>query len=423
MEKIDLKKIPSEFLKLIEIVAKEADQQNIKAYLVGGFVRDMLIEKKNLDVDIVVEADAIELAKKISQKYKTTLTAYPHFGTATLSWKSGAKIDLASARKEHYARPGALPSVSAGTIHDDLLRRDFTINAMAVSINQKRFGVLIDEFHGFKDLQEKKIRVFHEKSFIDDPTRILRAIRFEQRLGFQLEKQTKEFLVDAVKSNAAATVTPGRYLEEFKKMLKEPECEKQLSRLGELGGLSFIHSRISAETLNMELLKSIGRSLAWFQENCDSALGLSRWLVYFLGLLDNLGLDEVRTALEKFSLSRKDQQKIFSSKTEHEVIGRMSMVAVKPSQVYGILNRLSLEELIFFLARTKDDFVRNNIKMFLTDYRHIKIVTGGKDLIGRGVTSGKQIKEILQNLLHKKIDGEIQSEKDEDDYLRQIDFK
>jgi len=136
-----------------------------------------------------------------------------------------------------------------------------------------------------------------------------------------------------------------------------------------------------------------------------------------------LGLDEVRTALEKFSLSRKDQQKIFSSKTEHEVIGRMSMVAVKPSQVYGILNRLSLEELIFFLARTKDDFVRNNIKMFLTDYRHIKIVTGGKDLIGRGVTSGKQIKEILQNLLHKKIDGEIQSEKDEDDYLRQIDFK
>ncbi|MDP8266004.1 MAG: hypothetical protein P9M07_03560 [Candidatus Aceula meridiana] len=423
MKKIDLKKIPSEFLRLIEIVSKEADIQNIDAYLVGGFVRDVLIEKKNLDIDIVVEFDAIELAKEISQKHKTTITSYPHFGTATLSWESGAKIDLASARKERYSRPGALPIVSAGVIRDDLMRRDFTINAMAISINKKSFGVLVDEFHGFEDLMEKKIRVFHEKSFIDDPTRILRAIRFEQRLGFQIEKQTREFLIDAIESDAAATVTPGRYLEEFKKILKEAECEKHLKRLGELGGLGFIHLRMSAETLNVELLKSIGRSLEWFQENCDLSLSLSRWIVYFMGILDSLGLDEVRNSLEKSSLSRKDQEKVFSSKTECEVIGGLLVEAIKPSQAYKILNRLSLEELVFFLAKTKDESVKRSIEKFLTDYRHIKILTDGKDLIGLGVTDGKQIKEILQNLLYKKIDGELQTKGDEDNYLQQMELK
>lgn len=197
------------------------------AFLVGGTVRDMVLGVKNLDLDIVVEGppdrcgdisragDAIKLGEKLLEKFGGALVVHRQFGTCTLVTKKGLKIDLATARKEIYARPAALPTVEFSSLKDDLARRDFTINSMAVSINKDDFGRLIDLCGGKSDLERGIIRVMHDKSFIDDPTRIFRARRFASRLGFSIEPHTLGLMRSAVKKGMLAKLSKYRINKEL----------------------------------------------------------------------------------------------------------------------------------------------------------------------------------------------------------------
>ena len=190
-----LSKLDKNTLAILEEIGRKADEQGSLAYVVGGFVRDILLRRRNLDIDVVVEGDALLLAKMYAQQHQASLTIHNRFGTAVVKLTEGYRVDFATARKERYLHPGALPIVEKGVIRDDLFRRDFSINAMAVRINRDSWGQLVDEFGGLEDIKNKKIRVLHEKSFIDDPTRILRAVRFERRFKFIIEPGTREFLV------------------------------------------------------------------------------------------------------------------------------------------------------------------------------------------------------------------------------------
>ncbi|MBM3252498.1 MAG: hypothetical protein FJZ11_06970, partial [Candidatus Omnitrophica bacterium] len=185
-----LDKLPRARLNLLRQIGEFAQENNYLAFVVGGVVRDLYLSRKNLDLDIVIEGDGIDFARKLSKKFNAEITKHERFNTAVLILPNGMKIDIAMARKEVYEYPGALPKVSPGRIIDDLHRRDFSINAMAIDITPGGFGTLIDFFDGLKDLKDKKIKVLHDSSFIDDPTRILRAIRFEQRFKFNLDEQT-----------------------------------------------------------------------------------------------------------------------------------------------------------------------------------------------------------------------------------------
>jgi len=185
-------KLPNILKKIGEI----ADKENINAFVVGGFVRDALLGVDDKDIDIVVEADAIDFAKKFAGKF---IVQHDGFKTAVVEM-NGYKIDFVTARKERYKKPAALPEITPATIKEDLFRRDFTINAIAISLNKKDFGRIIDYYDGQKDLKAKKIRVMHDKSFIDDPTRIFRAIRFQKRLGFNIEPHTQILMTDAINS-------------------------------------------------------------------------------------------------------------------------------------------------------------------------------------------------------------------------------
>ena len=176
--------LPSDIAAFIRLAGEVAEKRQQRLYLVGGVVRDLLLERVNLDIDMVVEGDAIKLAQAIAGVNQAKVITHPRFGTATLKWGKRS-ADFATARAETYARPGALPTVKPGTISDDLARRDFTINAMAVELNPRRFGELIDPFGGRQDIEKKLVRVLHDKSFTDDATRIWRAVRYEQRLDFQ----------------------------------------------------------------------------------------------------------------------------------------------------------------------------------------------------------------------------------------------
>jgi len=214
---------------LVRSIGVLARDQGVAAYLVGGPVRDLMLGRPNADLDITVEGNGLRLAEGFAALHRgAKLTRYPAFKTASVHLTDGTLVDFASSRKETYKRGGAFPEVKASTIKDDLLRRDFTFNAMALAINPDTWGKLIDPYGGQADLRGKKICVLHEKSFLDDPTRILRAARFKARLGFKIEVQTLKLIKSAVKIKVLDTIKPQRYLKDFNKVLKEAEFKEAI---------------------------------------------------------------------------------------------------------------------------------------------------------------------------------------------------
>jgi tRNA nucleotidyltransferase (CCA-adding enzyme) len=219
-------------LGLVRSIGILAQEQGVAAYLVGGPVRDLMLKSLNVDLDITVEGNCLRLAEGFAALHRgARVTRYPAFKTATVHLPDGPLVDFAAARQETYARQGAYPSVKPSNIKEDLLRRDFTINAMAIAINPDTWGKLTDPFGGRADLLFLRLRVLHEKSFLDDPTRILRAARLKARLGFRMEAKTLKLLKSAVKIKALDTIKPQRYLKDFNKILKEPNSKEAIKCL------------------------------------------------------------------------------------------------------------------------------------------------------------------------------------------------
>jgi tRNA nucleotidyltransferase (CCA-adding enzyme) len=229
-------KIPRRVRPLLERVGAIADARGVSAYAVGGCVRDWCRGITTVkDLDVTVEGDGIALAREVARQLGGTVTAHAPFGTATIRLpRGGGRLDVASCRKETYKRPAAYPAVSAGTLEDDLFRRDFTVNAMALAVNPGRFGTLIDPFHGAQDLRGRRLRVLHARSFLDDPSRILRGIRFAQRFGLTWERHTRRAALDALAQHALSWLNAGRLRREMERFLDEPEplaCLRQLRQL------------------------------------------------------------------------------------------------------------------------------------------------------------------------------------------------
>jgi len=217
---------------MVRSIGRLAQAQGVAAYLVGGPVRDLILEFSNVDLDITVEGNCLRLADSFAAGHRNArVTRYPAFKTATVHLPDGCLVDFATARQEIYARKGAYPAVKPSGIKDDLLRRDFTINAMAIAINPDTWGKLMDPFGGRADLRLERLRVLHEKSFLDDPTRILRAARFKARFGFRMEANSLKLLKSAIKIKVLDTIKPQRYLKDFNKILKEPHAKEAIKYL------------------------------------------------------------------------------------------------------------------------------------------------------------------------------------------------
>ena len=227
-----LLKLDKRSLAIVTLVGQLAEDLGFKAYLVGGPVRDLMLGHKNIDLDITTEGSGIRLAEAFAKVNKTVkIIPYQAFKTATVELNQGQMVDFATARKESYVRGGAFPQVEPSNLRNDLFRRDFTINAMAISICPSSFGKIFDPFKGRDDLKYKRVRVLHANSFIDDPTRILRAARFKTRLGFKVERQTLGQLNEAIRTGALNTIKPQRYKKEFDKILKEKRSKEAIKCL------------------------------------------------------------------------------------------------------------------------------------------------------------------------------------------------
>lgn len=416
-----LNNLPKELRELIYLARDVASRNNMPAYLVGGFVRDLILGVKNLDLDIVVEGDGIKFAEGLSEKLGAGLIRHRRFGTATVILKKYLKIDIATARREYYPHPAHLPEVTRGILKDDLMRRDFTINAMAISINRQDFGRFIDCFGGKKDLADKNIRVLHDLSFIDDPTRILRAIRFEQRYNFKIEPKTLEFLRQANRSKMLEMVSRERLRDELILILKEERPLKPLIRIEELIGFGFINSGLSLSKKTHIFLKSIESQIIWFKRKYPKRRQLDTWLTYFMGLIEPFNINSIKLICKKFAFRRGEEKRILAYKIiKSKFIKDLSQNKIKPSKIFSLLEPLSYEVIILIKAKFKNANIRKHIEDFFEIYNGMRIHISGEDLRRLGLTPGPFYQKIFHRVLNAKLDGLVKTKKEELDLIHKI---
>jgi tRNA nucleotidyltransferase (CCA-adding enzyme) len=406
--KITIEKLPADVLVLIETARAIAHHRGYHAYLVGGFVRDLILGVKNLDLDIVVDGNGITFAHDYARRLQGTLVTHHRFGTATVSLNNHMKVDIASARKESYPQPAHLPVVAPGTLRDDLYRRDFTINAMALQITGAGNGHLVDFFNGRKDLTRRKLRVLHPVSFIDDPTRILRGIRFEQRYGLAFERYTFKLLKDAVAQSMLSRVEPQRLRDELILLLKEDKPVKMIRRITALTGFSFISPKLHRTARMMRTLSAIERRAAWFRLHSVQHHPLDVWIVYFAGLISSLQPADVRAVCRRFVFRTVEEKKIISciEAADHAIM-ELRKKKIKRSEIFHVLKPQSPEVIIMMLARTRSAPVTERIREFLNVSSVTKISVSGHDLNSCGLTPGPHYQRILRTVLNEKLDGTL----------------
>ena len=407
--RLSLTELNKEILRTIKIIGQAADKKEISAYVVGGFVRDIILKRKNLDLDIVVEADAISVAQELSKKYQLNLTIYSQFGTATLTFPKGLRVDLATARKEYYPRSGALPVVEPGIIKDDLFRRDFTINAMAAVINTNRLGELVDCFGGLDDVRNKKIRVLHDKSFIDDPTRILRAVRFEQRFDFAIERNTLTLFKSALKAGVVDGVKPARYFEEFKKILSEPDPTKYMVRLDKLNALRFLGKNFKPDFHQLHRMEQNKRSLPPGLYCFDN----KEWLIYFMTFIPREESKRLVLKLNQYHFDRYEIKAVLETKGIPKIIKFFELKKVRPSQIYRKLYPLTHLAIIYLRLSTSSKLVHKRIDDYGSKYSLVSLNINGEDLKKLGIATNRKMGYILNSLLYQKIDGLLHSREEE----------
>lgn len=401
--------LPSQVASLLVKVGKIAEEKNFRVYLVGGFVRDLLLGVENFDVDLVVKDDGISFAHYLVRRLGGKITAHKRFGTAVAILPGGIKIDIATARKEFYASPAALPTVEKGSLREDLYRRDFTINAMAVRLNSKRYGELVDFFGGGRDLKERKVKVLHNRSFIEDPTRIFRAIRFQERYAFSMDRDTERLVRDALKLKILRHLSKQRIREEIIAILSEPQSKNAILRLDKLGILKSLHPkiRLSREIKkDLQMVKAIFSRFAPLLKEEDG----KSWIIHFLILVQKLSILEVKNLCKNFGFSREQSRKIVKGRESLiEVIRRLKKSELKPSFLYRTLQGLPIEVFVFIVLKARSRLVETRVYQYLTRMRKVRIRTTGDRLKKMGYKQGPLFKKILQELLWAKLDGIVKS--------------
>jgi len=394
------KTLTSECLMLIRHIGQLSNKLNYSVYLVGGTVRDVLLNRPNIDIDLVVEGDAIALTRSLVKALGGKAKTHPRFGTANLSLNSQS-IDLVTARSETYEKPGALPVIKPGSIESDLTRRDFSINAMAASITPNNFGELIDYSGGMDDLRAGLIRVLHPNSFMDDATRIFRAIRYEQRLSFKIDPDTKGWLVRDLPM--IDTISGDRIRHEIELMFKESFPIKALDRADELGVLKPLSPSLNInEWLSNKLSK--GHTLA----------------TLFALLTYNLTEEDCREALKRLNISGKNGQIIKEVQKIKKTLDELSIIKLPFSRVYRVLENYSNEAIEAVILAEEPSAARQCLELYIEKLQQIRPILNGDDLKKMGITTGRKIGQILKQLTNAKLDQKVRTRSEEERLVKSL---
>ena len=385
-----------------------ANLWGMRVYLIGGVVRDLLLGYPNLDLDLVVEGRAIPLARRLAEGGDWSLRTYPRFGTAKL--RHGAlSFDLVTARSETYICPGALPIVEPGTIMDDLARRDLSINAMAVHLDQSSFGEVIDPHGGQNDLKEGLVRVLHPKSFVDDPTRLIRAIRYEQRLGFRLEQKTHDLLQrDLAQLN---TVTGERLWHELEAILDESCPELALNRADELGILKEIDPALKGDSWLAERF-SQARSTP------DESLSLRK--IYLALMAMRFVEEEAERCITKLKMPGWAAHTVRATMRLEQALSALAEPDIRPSDIYHQLERYIPEVVKAAALVVPTTDLQQKLELYAVRLRHIKPKLSGNDLQSMGATPGRGLGRMLRILHDAWLNQEVKTREEEETLARSL---
>ena len=393
-------------LELLRLLANEADMKQAPLYIVGGSVRDLLLGRRVNDFDLIVEGDAIGLARALASRHGGAVTAHTKFGTAkwflpqTLKTHHDA-LDLISARSETYKHPAALPTVKSGTLADDLRRRDFTINALAVRLDGSHFGELRDDLNSEEDLQNGLIRVLHPRSFIDDPTRMYRAVRYEVRYGFRMAEDALSLIPEA--RPFVEKLSAQRIRHELDLILDEPNAVSMLRRLDELDLLSVVHPALS--NFDQSHLAKVNSDDPVLQNRN------SRWVLWLMHLKDQ----EIEFLNERLHF-RADLLRVLHSAVSLNT-NLTALIGLKPSKTVELLEGYSIKALEVISSAVEEEVIKNILTNYLSQWWHVKPKTTGHDLKTRGIPPGPKYNEILRRLRAAWLDGEVKNAEEEKQML------
>jgi tRNA nucleotidyltransferase (CCA-adding enzyme) len=412
-----IKNLQPKQLAFLHVLAGEASSRNLPLYIVGGFVRDLLLGQPGLDFDLVVEGDAIGLAQAVAGKQGGKLTVHKRFKTAQWFPPPAPDIprlvDFTSARSEIYKHPGALPIVKPGTLTDDLHRRDFTINTLAIRLDGEHFGELRDDLGGLEDLQAGLVRTLIPGSFRDDPTRLFRVVRYEQRYGFQIVPETLALVPDALVH--INRLSAERVRHELDLILEEENAASMLMRLAEMGILAAVHPAMEwNHATHTRFVKGLEAEETLAHPPSRRMLG---WTLWLMGIpsIDLTGIDKRL----HFEAGLRDTLKAASTLFA-EV---NSLAGKKPSRCVAALEDIPIRAVQVVSLAQPGGPVGQMLRNYLETWRHVKPKTTGHDLKKRGLPPGPEYKSILHHLRDAWLDGEINSLEEEVVLLDKLNIK
>jgi tRNA nucleotidyltransferase (CCA-adding enzyme) len=410
--------------KFLHLIADEATQRGLPLYIIGGSVRDLLLGSVINDFDLTVEGDAIALARALAKRHGGKVTAHSKFGTA--KWflpvhlltqeASSDALDLVSARSETYEYPAALPTVKLGSLDDDIRRRDFTINALALRLDGDHFGELVDVLNGQTDLERGTIRVLHPKSFIDDPTRMYRAVRYEQRYGFEIAPDTLALIPEA--RSLVEKLSAQRIRHELDLILEDAGTASMLKRLNELGLLEPIHPALAFDESayvrlsGLPAFREIQSLSPW---NADSMSRVNKpdlgWLLWLMPL----SRAEIESLNIRLNFTADLQDSLLAVSALYAE--RNSLLGLQPSQYVERLESIPEDaiEALYFVS--PDEISKDVFFKYLTEWRHVKVRINGDDLKKLGLEPGPKYALILRQLRNAWLDGKVKTEEEEKQLL------
>lgn len=409
------KRLAPALISRLRTIAAVSRMHQVPVSLVGGLVRDLLLERENRDLDLVVEGDGIDFAAWLAEALGGRVRAHRAFLTAVVIDRDGFHIDVATARTEQYRAPAALPEVQTSALRQDLFRRDFTINTLAIRLGPEPTPELIDYFGGRRDLQDKTLRALHSLSFIDDPTRILRAVRLELRLGFRISPETLHLAEVALAEGVFDQLSGSRLREELALLLGDPALALQgIERLAELGVLGSLDPGVELDDAIRARLREARAAHDWYRLEGITDPPVEAWRLLLMALV--AGLDEparIRIA-DRLLLSGEDRR-LLTGFTERlsEARSRLTLDAPLPHQIVQALAPLVGEELLLLMAE-ETEATRVWVRLYFTELRGLKIGIRGADLLSAGTPPGPRIGEALRATLEARLDGRI----DETEELR-----
>ena len=402
-----LAQLPPAARRRLEVAAEVSRRHAVPVHLVGGVVRDLLLGRATRDLDLVVEGDGLAFARLYAEALGGRAREHAAFLTAVVVDRDGAHVDVATARSEFYRAPAALPEVQTSALRQDLFRRDFTINTLAVRLGPESAPELIDYFGGRRDLEEKTLRVLHSLSLIDDPTRVLRAVRLEVRLGFHISAETRRLIEVALREGVFERLSGARLRDELYALLDEPASAlRGLERLEELGLAGILHPRLRIDAAARERLREALEAWDWLQvaDLADPRVEPRRLLLLAL----SLGLEPAaRSGLaDRLALTGHERERLLAAPARVASASAALSETAPPHRVYRALRPLQGEELLWLLASGGDQR-RARVRDYLEELRQVSLAVRGGDLLASGLAPGPEIGLALDATLDAKLDGRI----------------